>query len=106
MLSKLTRAGMALVLVTTALVLAPAAPATAASAYLTPNDFCVGQCHDILPPGENGNATLAEILAAQAFGIRPRHNNDQLDEYANLIGAYSGLTTEQIGDSSTMPRSG
>ncbi|HCT77159.1 MAG TPA: penicillin acylase [Micromonosporaceae bacterium] len=88
---------MALVLVTTALVLAPAAPATAASAYLTTNDFCVGQCHDILPPGENGNATLAEILAAQAFGIRPRHNNDQLDEYAKLIGAYSGLTTDQIG---------
>ena len=27
------------------------------------NDYCGGQCSDILPPGENGNATLAEILA-------------------------------------------
>src|SRR4051794_22361377 len=37
---------------------APAAtPAAAASAYLTGTDYCLGQCNDILPPGENGNAT-------------------------------------------------
>src|SRR5688572_11775086 len=88
---------MALVLVTTALVLAPAAPATAASAYLQPNDFCLDQCDDILPPGQNGNATLAEILAQQALGIRPPHNADQIAKYANLLSAYTGLTNEQIG---------
>ncbi|GIH10172.1 penicillin acylase [Rhizocola hellebori] len=97
MLSKVTRAGMALVLVTTALVLAPASPATAASAYLQPNDYCLDQCDDILPPGQNGNATLAEILAQQALGIRPAHNADQIGKYANLLSAYTGLTGEQIG---------
>ncbi len=97
MLSKTTRAGMALVLVTTALVLAPAAPATAASAYLQPNDFCLDQCDDILPPGQNGNATLAEILLQQTLGVRPAHNADQIGKYANLLSAYTGLTNEQIG---------
>jgi acyl-homoserine lactone acylase PvdQ len=95
--SKLTRAGMALVLVTTSLVLAPATPAVAASAYLAPNDFCLEQCDDILPPGQNGNATLAEILAAQAFGLKPKHNDDQIGKYANLLSAYTGLTNDQIG---------
>lgn len=93
----LTRAGMALALVTSTLVLAPAAPANAASAYLPANDYCLGQCNDILPPGENGNATLAEILASQAFGTHPRHSDDQLAAYANLLNAYTGLTTDQIG---------
>ncbi len=97
MFSKVTRAGMALVLVTSALVLAPAAPAVAASAYLQPNDFCLDQCDDILPPGQNGNATLAEILAAQAFGLKPPHNADQIAKYNNLLSAYTGLTNEQIG---------
>lgn len=46
---------------------------TAASAAGTaaPNDHCGGQCSDILPPGENGNATLAQILLNQAFGTQP-----------------------------------
>ena len=43
-----------------------------------PDDYCLGQCADILPPGENGNATLAEILANRAFGTRPKHTDDQL----------------------------
>jgi acyl-homoserine lactone acylase PvdQ len=72
------------------------APASAASAYLVPDDFCVGQCHDILPPGENGNATLVEILASQLLGTRPAHSGDQLAPYANLLSAYTGLTNEQI----------
>ncbi|HUR09666.1 MAG TPA: hypothetical protein VM347_44510, partial [Nonomuraea sp.] len=33
-----------------------------AQAALAPNDYCGGQCSDILPPGENGNASLADIL--------------------------------------------
>src|SRR5436305_11628139 len=46
--------------------LSPLAQAPAGAA--TSNDYCGGQCSDILPPGENGNATLAQILLNQAFG--------------------------------------
>ena len=92
----LLRAGTAIALVTATLVLAPA-PASAASAYQASNDYCLGQCNDILPPGENGNATLAEILAFQTFGTRPRHASDQLANYANLLNSYTGLSTDQIG---------
>ncbi len=49
-------------------------------------DYCAGQCSDILPPGENGNATLADILANKAFGTRPAHTMDQLGPYADLAG--------------------
>ncbi|MBV1848808.1 penicillin acylase family protein [Catellatospora tritici] len=72
----------------------PAAPA--AAAVLAPNDYCLEQCGDILPPGQNGNATLVDILGHQAFGTRPAHSADQLDRYANLIYNYAGLTDEQI----------
>jgi acyl-homoserine lactone acylase PvdQ len=93
----LSRAAAALTLVVAAFVLAPATPAAAASAYLPGNDFCLGQCNDILPPGENGNATLADILAHQAFGTRPAHSSDQLGRYADLLASYTGLSTDQIG---------
>jgi acyl-homoserine lactone acylase PvdQ len=93
----LSRAAAALTLVVAAFVIAPATPASAASAYLPGNDFCLGQCNDILPPGQNGNATLADILAHQAFGTRPGHSSDQLSRYADLLSAYTGLTTDQIG---------
>ncbi|GAA4683901.1 penicillin acylase family protein [Phytohabitans rumicis] len=79
----------------TCLVVLPAAPA--AAAVLAPNDYCLEQCSDILPPGQNGNATLVEILGHQAFGTRPAHSADQLDKYANLVYNYAGLTDEQIG---------
>ncbi|MEU0440690.1 penicillin acylase family protein [Streptomyces sp. NPDC006186] len=71
---------------------------TAASAAGTAaaTDLCGGQCSDILPPGENGNATLAEIVLNQAFGIQPAHAEDQLGPYANLAGGYSALTTDKI----------
>jgi acyl-homoserine lactone acylase PvdQ len=84
------------VAVTVAVVALPAAPAAAASAYLTPTDFCLGQCSDILPPGENGNATLADILLHQTLGTRPSHSADQLDPYANLIRNYAGLTEDKV----------
>ena len=42
-----------------------AVTAPAAQAAAAPDDYCGGQCNDILPPGENGNATLADILAQQ-----------------------------------------
>src|SRR6266508_1508333 len=72
-----------------------ALPPTAAVA--APADFCQGQCNDILPPGENGNATLAEILAHKLFGTRPPHFVDQLGKYANLLNGYPGLTDSQLG---------
>src|SRR3954454_14177946 len=76
----------------------PASPAAAASAYQTSNDYCLGQCDDILPPGENGNATLAEILASQVLGTHPAHSDDQLGKYAGLLNAYTGLTDDQLGN--------
>ena len=74
----------------------PAEPAAPAAAAVT-GDYCGGQCNDILPPGQNGNATLVDILAHKAFGTRPAHSADQLDKYANLIYNYAGLTDAQIG---------
>ncbi len=66
------------------------------SAYLAGNDYCLGQCNDILPPGENGNATLADILASKALGTRPAHFTDQLGKYAALMDSYTGLTDDQL----------
>ncbi|MFE6285128.1 penicillin acylase family protein [Streptomyces sp. NPDC057877] len=65
----------------------PAAPQVAAVA-----DHCGSQCSDILPPGQNGNATLAQILLHQAFGTRPAHAADQLGPYANLATGYPAVT--------------
>ncbi|ETK30415.1 penicillin acylase [Microbispora sp. ATCC PTA-5024] len=73
----------------------PAATASAASSY-PPDDYCLGQCADILPPGQNGNATLVDILGNQALGTYPGHSTDQLGEYAGLISNYTGLTDDQI----------
>ncbi|MEU6574566.1 penicillin acylase family protein [Streptomyces sp. NPDC046805] len=70
-----------------------AAASTAASAS---DDYCGGRCSDILPPGENGNATLAQILLNQALGIQPDHAEDQLGPYANLATGYSALTDAKI----------
>src|SRR5262245_2707632 len=90
------RAVPALVLGIASAAVMPAEPAAAASAYFTSNDFCLGECGDILPPGENGNATLADILLYQSLGTRPAHSGDQLDPYANLIRNYSGLTEDRV----------
>ncbi|MEV6010816.1 penicillin acylase family protein [Streptomyces sp. NPDC051976] len=59
-------------------------------------DYCAGQCADILPPGENGNATLADILANKVFGTRPAHTMDQLGPYASLADGYPGLTDATV----------
>ncbi|MGW2899765.1 penicillin acylase family protein [Streptomyces sp. NPDC001212] len=73
----------------------PAGGAAGASAAAS-NDYCGGQCSDILPPGENGNATLAQILLNQAFGTQPSHAEDQLGPYANLATGYPALTDAKI----------
>ncbi|MFV2101183.1 penicillin acylase family protein [Micromonospora sp. LOL_024] len=76
-------------------------PATALAANVANafagNDYCLGECSEILPPGQNGNATLVEILGNQAFGTFPRHSADQLDRYADLVYGYAGLREDQIG---------
>ncbi len=60
-------------------------------------DYCQGRCNDILPPGENGNATLAEIIANRLFGTHPPHTDDQLGPYAALNGGYPSLTDSALG---------
>ncbi len=71
--------------------------APAAQAAVPSNDYCAGQCNDILPPGENGNATLADILAHKVLGTRPAHAADQLGKYSSLANGYKTLTTGTIG---------
>ena len=61
-----------------------------------PTDYCLGECADILPPGQNGNATLAGILLHRSVGTLPAHSRDQLDKYANLVYGYAGLREDQI----------
>ncbi|MGW3955044.1 penicillin acylase family protein [Streptomyces sp. NPDC004752] len=60
------------------------------------DDHCGGQCADILPPGQNGNATLVQILLNQTLGIQPDHAEDQLGPYADLAAGYSALTDAKI----------
>ncbi|GAA4329064.1 penicillin acylase family protein [Streptomyces venetus] len=67
-----------------------------AQATAVANDYCGNQCSDILPPGQNGNATLAQILLNQAFGTQPEHAEDQLGPYADLAKGYTGLTNDKI----------
>ncbi|MGW3291905.1 penicillin acylase family protein [Streptomyces sp. NPDC001002] len=77
-------------------VAAEAADTADTTAAAAANDYCGGQCSDILPPGENGNATLAQVLLNQAFGIQPDHAEDQLGPYNNLATGYSTLTDAKI----------
>ncbi|MFI9173332.1 penicillin acylase family protein [Streptomyces lincolnensis] len=71
------------------------APSVAAETAVA-NDHCGNRCSDILPPGQNGNATLAQILLNQAFGSQPEHAEDQLGPYANLAKGYPSLTDTTI----------
>jgi acyl-homoserine lactone acylase PvdQ len=73
---------------------APASQATAADPAA--DDYCAGQCADILPPGANGSATLAEILANQALGVQPAHADDQLGPYDALSSGYPSLSDDTL----------
>jgi acyl-homoserine lactone acylase PvdQ len=84
------------VAVSTAVSLSVSAPAGAAGTPFAVTDYCSGQCGDILPPGENGNATLADILGNKLFGTRPAHTDDQLNTYGNLADGYQNLTNATI----------
>jgi acyl-homoserine lactone acylase PvdQ len=79
-----------------ALPVLPAGAAPTARPSYAGNDYCLGACNDILPPGENGNATLADILANKVLGTKPAHTDDQLAPYANLVDDYGGLTDAGI----------
>ncbi|MDJ0379850.1 penicillin acylase family protein [Streptomyces sp. G-G2] len=84
-----------------AALLSPLAPGTASAAAPAPlpiADYCGGQCSDILPPGQSGNATLAQILLHKALGTLPAHTSDQLARYGSLAGGYQGLTDATIND--------
>ncbi|MEU6081122.1 penicillin acylase family protein [Streptomyces sp. NPDC047108] len=77
----------------------PPTAATAAepsSSSVAATDYCGSQCSDILPPGENGNATLVEILAHRVFGTRPAHSSDQLGPYNALVAGQDSLTDEKL----------
>ncbi|MFF8969232.1 penicillin acylase family protein [Streptomyces sp. NPDC014995] len=76
--------------------LTPFSQAATAAEVTAANDYCGNQCSDILPPGQNGNATLAQILLNQAFGTQPAHAEDQLGPYANLAKGHSTLTNSTI----------
>lgn len=83
-------------LTTAAISLLALPPGPAAAGGPASADYCLGQCADILPPGQNGNATLVEVLGNQAFGTQPAHADDQLGKYANLVYGYAGLREDQI----------
>ncbi|MFC7306879.1 penicillin acylase family protein [Streptomyces monticola] len=71
----------------------------AAAAEPTPtDDYCGTQCADILPPGANGSATLAEILGHRLFGTKPAHSDDQLGPYDALSSGYPSLTDDTLTD--------
>ncbi|MBR8745194.1 penicillin acylase family protein [Nocardiopsis sp. MG754419] len=78
--------------------LAAALPATPVMAEpVAHEDYCApAGCHDILPPGQSGNATLVEILGHQLFGTRPAHSSTQLDMYDDLVHHYDGLTEDGL----------
>ncbi|MFS8104129.1 penicillin acylase family protein [Lentzea alba] len=83
--------------VTASLLFVPSAAAEEPRAVaFAADDYCLGQCNDIVPPGNNGNATLAEILGHKAFGTRPAHSADQLGKYDALVAGHSGLTNAQL----------
>jgi len=88
----------AVVAASTALAGAEPSAAAALPAGFAATDFCLGQCDYVLPPGENGNATLVELLAFKAFGIRPPHFSDQLGRYQSLVWNYSELTDAQLSN--------
>ncbi|HTJ69292.1 MAG TPA: penicillin acylase family protein [Actinospica sp.] len=91
----LAAAAAAALAASTATGVATAAPNPQAKA-LSVVDDCGGRCYDILPPGENGNETLAQILLFKVFGTYPSNSDDQLGPYQNLVTAATGLTDSQI----------
>ncbi|MET7534970.1 penicillin acylase family protein [Streptomyces sp. NPDC005507] len=91
----LQRTAATAVFVLTAGLLSPVGEASAAEPAPAP-DYCAGRCADILPPGANGSATLAEILGHRLFGTQPAHADDQLGPYDALAAGYPSLTDDTL----------
>jgi hypothetical protein len=51
---------------------------------------------NIMPPGSNGLATTTDIFNFLGNGSRPPHNNDQLDEYDDLVQSAPGLSEGDV----------
>ncbi len=64
--------------------------------YAANHDYCLGQCSDIMAPGNNGNESLAQILANKVTGAVPTNSDDQAAKYDKLLYNYTGLTNAQI----------
>ena len=68
--------------------------AQAASLPYGAND--AGGFRNVLPPGENGLATLSQIFAFRGNGILPPHFADQQPLYENLVYGSPTLSDDQI----------
>src|SRR3954453_14908514 len=77
--------------------LAPAARAAVPVPPYGTGDESRGGFHDVLPPGTNGLAGLAELGTFLTTGQRPAHNDDQLSMYGDLVHATPGLTSSTLG---------
>lgn len=75
--------------------LASASAAGAAPQPYGAND--AGGFRNVLPPGENGLATLAQIFAFRGTGVIPPHFADQQPLYENLVYGSPTLTDEGVG---------
>jgi acyl-homoserine lactone acylase PvdQ len=85
----------AITLALLALVLVPSASIAATPQPYGTND--AGGFRNVLPPGENGLDTLADVFAFRATGITPPHYDDQQPLYENLVYGAPGLTDSTIG---------
>ncbi|MDP9384824.1 MAG: penicillin acylase family protein, partial [Actinomycetota bacterium] len=78
--------------------------ATSASAVGAPPDPKPYRADDaggflnIIPPGQNGHASAADVAAFLTAGTRPPNASDQLRTYADLVFASPGLRPAQLGD--------
>ncbi len=88
------RPRIATVVLAVLLALAVATPAPAAPQPYGTND--AGGFRNVLPPGENGLATLSQIFAFRGNGILPPHFADQQPLYENLVYGSPTLSGDQI----------
>jgi acyl-homoserine lactone acylase PvdQ len=65
------------------------------SAFL---DCADGHAFNIVPPGQTGTYSAADLSAAELGQGFPAHTRDQLPLYANLLNVAPNLTEAQIGD--------
>ena len=62
------------------------------------DDYADGNAYNIVPPGQNGFESTTDVLQFLTNGVRPPHQYDQNDMYANLVYATPGLQASQILD--------